>query len=216
MVKVEKEFCFSFVYTPKKPSCLRADGTCDYDKYQALLTAAKQGDNDAQVKIFEQHQGIWKNIIKEYKDKFETTFVDYEDLQQEAFYALMIALKQYDNTKYTKSFSEYYANVFIHHLIDIIKVQSKQVTLKCFTCSLDVRDEDGNLLYDIPDNTENDYFSDYYPQIKALLTEREFKIVILHYVDGVSLTAISDQLGVSYRTIKYEIRAIKDKLKTLI
>ena len=205
----------SFVWKPRKPSCLAADGSCDYAKYHVLLTGAKQGDSDAQMKIFEQHQGVWKKIIREYKDKFEKSFVDEEDLQQEAFYALMIALKQYDDTKYTKSFSDYYANVLVHHLIDIIKVQSKQVTLNCFMCSLDVRDEEGNLIYDIPDDCENDYFSNYYPQVRALLTEREFQVVITHYVDGIPLGTIAKELDLSYSYVRILNMSIKEKLKVL-
>jgi len=215
MVKVDKEVNFSFVYTPKKPSCLRADGTCDYDKLNVLIEQAKAGDENATMLVFEQYQGLWKKIITEFQSKFEEYFYDYDDLQQEAFLALLIALRKQAD-KNLVVFGEFYGNIFRNNLIELMRKEKKLVNAQCFTCSLDVRDEDGNLLYDIPDNTENDYFSDYYPKIKTLLTEREFKIAILHYVDGIPLTAISDQLGVSYRTIKYEIRAIKDKLKILI
>jgi len=214
MVKVEKEFCFSFVYTPKKPSCLRADGTCDYDKLNVLIEQAKAGDEKATMLVFEQYQGLWKKIITEFQSKFEEYFYDYDDLQQEAFCSFLEALQQFGDSE-PKNFKEFYAGLLRHDLLDCIKQQNKLVNAQCFTCSLDVRDEDGNLLYDMPDDTENDYFFDYYPQVKALLTEREFKIAILHYVDGITIKTISKELGVTSRTIDNIIKSIKSKLKVL-
>lgn len=210
----EKDECVAFVYTPKKPSCLRADGTCDYVKLNALIEHAKAGDEKAKMLVFEQYQGLWKKIITEFQSKFEEYFYDYEDLQQEAFCSFLEALQQFGDSE-PQNFKEFYAGLLRHDLLDCIKQQNKLVNANCYLCSLDIRDEEGNLIYDISVDNEHEYFTDYYPRVKSLLTEREFKITILHYVDGISLKELAKEFGISYGRIRNIITDIKSKLQQL-
>lgn len=204
----------SFVWKPRKPSCLAADGSCDYAKLNVLIEKAKAGDEKATMLVFEQYQGLWKKIIAEFKGKFEEYAYDYEDLQQEAFLALLVALGKHAE-KDLAVFAEFYGNILRNNLIETIRKGNKLINAKCFLCSIDARDEEGNLIYDIPVDCENDYFSNYYPQVRALLTEREFQVVITHYVDGIPLGTIAKEMGISYRTIKNIVRTTKEKLKVL-
>jgi len=214
MVKVEKEFCFSFVYTPKKPSCLRADGTCDYDKLNVLIEQAKAGDENATMLVFEQYQGLWKKIITEFQSKFEEYVYDYDDLQQEAFLALLVALTKFDVSN-EKGFGEYYANSFKANLLMKIRSVKKQVDGNVYLLSTNITDEDGYPIYDVSVNTDTDLSMEYYPQVKQLLTEREFDVAILRYVEDMSIKTISKELGVTSRYVDKIIKSIKSKLNSV-
>jgi len=82
-------------------------------------------------------------------------------------------------------------------------------------CSLQETYEDGSLKYDIPVDTENDFFTDYYPNISKLLNKRELQITIDYYVHGIPLKELAKKYNVSYGRIRNITTNIKSKLKVL-
>lgn len=214
MAKLNKkpEGCQSFVYRPSAPSCVKEDGGCDYAKLNALLAAAKGGDENAKMLVFEQYQGLWRKIISEFLSKFEEYGMDYEDLQQEAFLWFLVSLKKYKPTN-QKSFSDYYGCTFRSNLVERIRKEDKLVNAQYCLCSLDARDAEGKPLYEISAAEEDVYFADYYPNIRPLLSESEFKIAVAHFVDDLPLRVIAKQLGISYGYVRNIVIGIKGKLQ---
>ncbi len=197
----------SFVYVPKKPIGINPDGTWNYEIVAKLIAAAQKGDNNAQIKLFEQYQYMWKKEITGFVEDMLT----YEDAQQEAFYILMKCLITYQNRE-RAYFLNYYMTALHTHLMEI-SGNEKALKERCFF-SLDEEDENGNQLHSLQDYGSKDITD--FSNIKALLTDMEYKIIIAHYYYDIGLKDIAKHYNLSYQYIRLlNSHAIK-KLEILI
>ncbi len=130
-----------------------------------------------------------------------------------------------------ENFKQYFVTNFRNKILDLLKNIEKQVVghknakdretadaISKFSyslCSLNEQYEDGELKYDIQDNTENDYFTGYYPNIAKLLNQRELQIVVDYYERGIPLKEIAKKNNISYGRIRNILTGIKNKLKVL-
>jgi len=156
--------------------------------------------------------------------------MDFEDLQQEAFCCYLKTVKGFGDSN-PENFKEYFITNFKNRIINILKNVEKQVVghrnakdkettdaIRKFSysvCSIQETNQDGSLKYDIPVDTESDFFTDYYPNVSKLLNKRELQIVIDYYVNGVPLKELAKRLGISYGRIRNITTNIKSKLKIL-
>ena len=199
----------SFVYVPKKPIARNEqDGTYDARVVNELVVKAKAGDNEAQMLLFEQFQYLWKKEITSFVDDMLT----YEDAQQEAFYALMISLRGFSDPD-VGHFTNYFISSLHNHLIGLTgKVKADRDML---AYSLDERDEEGNLIHDLPDTSIQECIPDF-KNIRKVLTEKEYRIVIAHYYLGYSLPKIAKHYGFTYDYMRKVTKLIRRKLKVLL
>jgi len=69
--------------------------------------------------------------------------------------------------------------------------------------------------YDIPADTENDYFADYYPNISKLLSKRDLEIAIDYYLHGIPLKEIAKKYNLDYGYVRVLLSRAKIKLQIL-
>jgi len=215
--KIREEKPESFVLRLHQPSCIKKDKSFDVEKLKSLIQAAQKNDENTKMLIFEQYQGLWKNIIADFRSSFEPAVYDFEDLQQEAMVALLIALKNY-NQDIENTFSVYFGNVFRNHLNDILRIKMQLVegNLKAEQlCSLDTPGPDRETYYQIGIDPETIFFSETYPRIQALLTPKEFFVALYHYQYGYSIKTVAQALKISTRAVDKIIAKIKDKLSAV-
>ena len=198
----------SFVYVPKKPIARnKQDGTYDASVVNELVIRAKAGDNEAQMLLFEQFQYKWKKEITSFVDEMLT----YEDAQQEAFYALMISLRGFSDPD-VGHFTNYFMSSLHNHLIGLTgKVKADREML---AYSLDERDEEGNLIHDLPER-ETEIIPEF-PRVKALLTDLEYRFIITRYYFDFSMLQVSRYLGYSYDYVREVNSRAVNKLKVLL
>jgi len=219
----------SFVWKPRKPSCLKKDGTRDYEKLVALIRKAQSWDQEALMRVFEQYSGVWYSMCQQSDEIMYRLCMDFEDLQQEAFCCYLTSMKSFGDSS-PENFKEYFITNFRNRIINILKNIEKQVvghteirhkgsnSKKQFSysvCSLQETNQDGSLKYDIPVETDSDYFTDYYPNVSKLLNKRELQITIDYYVYGIPLKDIAIEYGISYNRIMKISANIKKKLEIL-
>ena len=197
----------SFVYVPKKPIALNPDGSWNTEKVCELVVKAKAGDEQAIMQLFEQYQNLWKKEIT----SFVEDMLGYEDAQQEAFYILMRSLKFYDNPS-PRAFTNYFVTTLHIKLMEITgraKDERKQ-----WLFSLDEVDDEGNLIHNLPD-IQDEVIPDY-SNIRRVLTDFEYKVVIAHYVWEVSFKDIAEHFKLTHQYIRLVNMSIKKKLKVLL
>jgi len=220
----------SFVWKPRKPSCLKKDGTRDYEKLNALIKLAQEWNHEALMRVFEQYSGSWQSMCQQSDEIMYRLCMDFEDLQQEAFCCYLKTVKGFGDSK-PENFKEYFITNFKNRIINILKNVEKQVVghrnakdkettdaIRKFSysvCSIQETNQDGSLKYDIPVDTENDFFIDYYPNVSKLLSKRELQIVIDYYVHGIPLKELAKTYNIDYGYIRIMLVRIKNKLKGL-
>jgi len=219
----------SFVWKPRKPSCLNKDGTRDYEKLNALIKLAQEWDQEALMLVFEQYSGTWMSMCQQSDEIMYRLAMDYEDFQQEAFCCFLNTVKELHEDQ-PENLKKFFITNFKNRIMNILTNIEKQVLghtdihikdtqkVKQFTysvCSLLETNEDGSMKYDIQDNsTEQDYFIDYYPNISKLLSKRDLEIAIDYYLYGIPLKEIAKELGISYGRIRNITNNIKSKLSS--
>lgn len=197
----------SFVYVPKKPIAINPDGSWNTQKVCELVVKAKAGDEQAIMQLFEQYQYLWKKEIT----GFVEDMLGYEDAQQEAFYIFMISLKSFDNID-KGAFTGYYQMSLRNHLA--LLTGKERDEKKQWLFSLDARDDEGNLLHDIADVPCSEMLN--YRNIKKLLTDLEYKVLVAHYVYGISYKVIAKHYGLTIKYLWNLSSSLKKKLKVLL
>ena len=173
-----------------------------------LVIRAKAGDNEAQMLLFEQFQYKWKKIISKFVDDMLT----HEDAQQEAFYIMMRSLKLCQQSD-AQGFTNYYQTALRTYLTELAGKEKDRRKKTVF--SFDERDEEGNLIYDLPDTSVQEFIPDF-KNIERILNKREYGIVIAHYYFGIPLQRIARHYKISYKHIRVRISEIRKKLKVLL
>ena len=198
----------SFVYVPKKPIAINPDGSWNTQKVCELVVKAKAGDEQAIMQLFEQYQYLWKATI----NGFTKAMIEYEDAQQDVFVTFMEALNSFHEDN-PDAFSGYLKSALDYSLTK--KTVEEYVYKKHILFSLDERDENGNLMHDLPDTSVQEYIPDF-KNIRKMLNKREYGIVIAHYYFGIPLQRIARHYKISYKHIRVRISEIRKKLKVLL
>ena len=195
----------SFVYVPKKPIAINPDGSWNTQKVCELVVKAKAGDEQAIMQLFEQYQYLWKATVKAMiKDGIE-----YEDAQQDVFVTLMEALQNFNNSP--EVFSGYYEAALG---ITLIKKTVQESKHRKNVCSLDERDENGNLKHEVS-ITEIEGMTDL-GNVRRLLTDIEFKVVVAHYLWDVDFKTIAEHFDLTPQYMRLLNMWAKEKLKVLL
>lgn len=199
----------SFVYLPKKPIALDANNKWDVAMVNELVIRAKAGDNEAQMLLFEQYQYLWKSMFGKFVEDMSTK----DDAIQDAFVVMMDTLAELKESN-AATFTVYYAKKLKSC---VRKAGLEKDRRNSIAFSFDERDENGNLIHDLPDKLQRDFEDlDGLDNVKKLLTEFEFEVCILFYVWGISLKKIAKHYSFSYDYLKEVSGNIKRKLKVLL
>ena len=181
-----------------------------YKEFNNLLLKARQGDENSKEEILNRLQGLIVKSIKRYYNKID----EYEDLIQEGNLVVLQAIDTFDETKgvyflgYVKSLLKYaYLNKYKirHHISLNTKLADKDCELIDLLESDDVvplekiiKFEEHTIIYDA----------------LSILTDRQRQVVLLFYMEGLSIGDIAKRLNISYRTvINTKVRALEKMRK---
>lgn len=184
-----------------------------YKEIDELLVRAKSGERKAKSIILEKYKPLILSQMKKYY--FDANEVD--DLISEGYEVILKGIDKFDSGR-NVYFSGYLKTILRYHYLDRLKA-------KKYTSSLDknMGDSGDISLLDLLEadvDLENEYI------VKELneqliekiekLSKRQKEVIILYYLEELSISDISKQLGVTYRTIiNTKVNAI-EKLKKLI
>ncbi|MEG0664204.1 MAG: sigma-70 family RNA polymerase sigma factor, partial [Clostridia bacterium] len=163
----------------------------------------------------------YAKIIKLHTNPYKFSSFDIEDLWQEGWLGFLSAVNRFDDEKNTmfKSF----ASVCIKNRIlsAVKKIVSQKDNIK--TMSLSSQTEQSTLeksIMPVKENPESVFFDkDYeghlFSIIKTVLTEKEYKIIIL-FLSGFSYDEIAKKLGVNVKSIDNSLQKIRKKIKSVV
>ncbi len=181
-----------------------------YSELNGLLIRAKEGDRNSKEEIVNRLQGLIIKSIQRYYNKMD----EYEDLIQEGNLVILEAIDDYDSSRgvyflgYVKSLLKYaYLNKYKirHHISLNTKLADKDCELIDLLESDDVvplekiiKFEEHTIIYDA----------------LSILTDRQRQIVVLFYMEELSIGDIAKRLNISYRTvINTKVRALEKMRK---
>ncbi|MGO1469955.1 MAG: sigma-70 family RNA polymerase sigma factor [Tissierella sp.] len=181
-----------------------------YEEWKELLKKAKQGEKDIKEEILNRLRPLIISSIKRYYNRRE----DYEELIQEGDLCILECIENFDIEK--KVYFLGYVKLQLRYLY-----LNKHKEKEHFSLNIMVGDEKGEeFINTIPsDDTAGPEdmikVETHYKLQNALkrLTARQKKIVLAFYMKRKSITAISKDLGVSYRTIVNTKTKAIEKLK---
>ncbi|WP_077369550.1 sigma-70 family RNA polymerase sigma factor [Anaerosalibacter sp. Marseille-P3206] len=167
-----------------------------YKEIDDLRILSKNGDNLAKQNLLQKLNPLIISSIKRYYNNYS----QYEDLIQEGYEEILKCIVDYDENRGV-------------NFLGYIKVKLKFLYLnkhkekKTFSLN-ETLGEDGVELIELLEGEENP-LEDYLMKesneslIDALskLTERQREVLILFYIDELSIGEISKKLGISYRTV---------------
>jgi len=167
-----------------------------YKEIENLRILSKNGDNSAKQSLLLKLNPLIISSIRRYYNNYS----QYEDLMQEGYEEILKCIVDYDENRGV-------------NFLGYVKVQLKFLYLNKHkekkTFSLNEKlGEDGVELIDLLEGEENpleEYLTNESKEtlIDALskLTERQREVLILFYIDELSIGEISKKLGISYRTV---------------
>jgi RNA polymerase sigma factor (sigma-70 family) len=166
--------------------------------------------------IFKEHSD-WLKMAASYwlrklNNEWGIDFFDYDDLSQIASVGMFKAIKAYKPDKGTK------LRTWVHtHINNEILSEIRKYNKSIKTITLIINNEnDDEYTFDVPfeeagfNNVENNIIVE---NIKSILTEREFKILWMHTVEGMSQTQIAPIIGVQQPQIYRILNNIRRKVK---
>jgi RNA polymerase sporulation-specific sigma factor len=168
-------------------------------------------------KVFKEHSewpemaaGYWfKKLTKEWG----IDFFDYDDLLQIASVGMFKAIKTYSSEKGTK------LRTWVHtHINNEVLTEVRKYNKSIKTIALIItNNDDEEYSFDVPfeelgfESVENNIIID---NIKKILTEREFKVLWMYTVDGMSQTQIAPVIGVQQPQVYRILNNIRRKVKS--
>lgn len=167
-----------------------------YKEIENLRILSKNGDKLAKQNLLQKLNPLIISSIKRYYNNYS----QYEDLVQEAYEEILKCVANYDENRGV-------------NFLGYVKVQLKFLYLnkhkERFTFSLnETLGEDGVELIDLLEGEENpleEYLmkesKEALIDVLSKLTERQSEVLLLFYVDELSIGEISKKLGISYRTV---------------
>lgn len=171
-----------------------------YEEFDDNLQLALTGDEDAKQRILDNLKPLIKSSIRRYCPIYE----EYEDLYSDGIIVVLECLETFDRKrsflKYVKSYLKYFYFETFRYLK---KYQSVDIS-KSRDCEDDL---DGDFLSQISDDyiLEDEFIKKENLEILTtaigLLTDRQREILSLYYFQNLSLSEISEYLGISRWTV---------------
>lgn len=183
-----------------------------YKEIDELLIKAKSGERSAKQTILEKYKPLILAQMKKYY--FDANELD--DLISEGYEVILKGIDEFDSGR-NVYFSGYLKTILRYHYLDRLKAKKYTSSLDknidgCDISLLDLLRSDVDL--------ENEYivkeFNEQLIEQIEKLSKRQKEVIILFYLEEMTIGAISKQLGVTYRTIINTKVAAIEKLKKLI
>lgn len=180
-----------------------------YKEINNLLDGSQKGDIEAKEKLLMNLKPLILSSIRKYYNRVEL----YDDLIQEGYEVILLAIDDYDQEKGVY-FLGYAKTLLKYHYLD--KYKEKQ-----YSSINKVVDEKGREIIDLIPGDEGDLLEslidrEYARELSEslnCLTSRQRQIVLEFYVNRLSISKIADKLDISYRTVVNTKTRALNKLK---
>lgn len=177
---------------------------------EELVLAVQSGDNSA----FEELYKKYKPIILSVARKFFLCGGETEDLVQEGMYGLYSAVIKFKSGK--NGFSAFASACIHNRIIDVIKKNNgaKYSALNNFLPIFEIG-EFG--YYESPEDKMigEEAKSEFLDKMKDVLSPLELKAIQM-YIDGMSMSEISQSLGKNIKSVDNAINRAKNKLQSML
>lgn len=182
-----------------------------YKEIDYLLTQSRNGDRSAKENLVLKLKPLIISSIRRYYNKIHL----YDELIQEGYEVILKCIRKYDESKDTY-FLGYVKTMLMYHYLDKHKKNYITVSIN------EPIGDDIEIIDTIADDysLEDSIIMD--ESLKGLrdsilnLTNRQRVVILLYYIEGLSLKEICKRLNVSYRTVVntkvYAIKKIKENL----
>jgi len=184
-----------------------------YIEIDNLVKKAKAGEKQAKMKLLKSYKPLILTQIKKYY--FEKQEMD--DLISEGYEVILRGIDKFDFTKGVY-FSGYINTILRYHYLDKLKYKKYVVSL-----DKNIGSSDGSISLIDTLKSKIDIEKEYlYKELnKELfrniekLTIRQKQIIVMFYLEKININDISNNLGISYRTVVNTKKNALEKLKKL-
>lgn len=177
---------------------------------EKLIELIKSGNEDA----FYQLTLRYLSLIRSKASMYKVEAVDFDDLVQEGFLALLQGAKNYKSNVGT-SFKTYVSTCISNRFITILKLSNRKKDIpKDLIVSLDNSEmSESNLSYDpVQTFIDDEDYKNYIEHVKAVLSPLEYKVLNC-YLAGNSYEEIADILNLPSKAVDNALQRTRKKLK---
>lgn len=180
-----------------------------FDNLEALVTAAQKGSQEAQLELLKRFDPLFKKYAWLLQD---------EDALQELTLEFLIMIRNWDLTKMSHcqdgSMVYYISRSIRNQYIALskgCKLQLRSTALSSFT---DAAVHEMEYEYRTSDCYDQLFLDD----IKQYLNDREYEIIVLHYIAGLSIAELAAKFGTSRQAINQcknrGLAKLKEKMRS--
>lgn len=194
----------------------KTQATASYRKDDAMITAFKEGDQNAFQELVQKYeQRVYNHCMRMVNDEVESY-----DLTQEVF---LKVFRKIQNYQHTYSFYTWLYRITVNCCIDYLRRKKRMVNSISLSHNYGETGSEPGREQDIPDNTfvpdthaENAELSEVLKGAIGQLSEKLRAIVVLKEIEGFSYEEIAEVLGCSRGTVKSRLFRAREKLKELL
>ncbi|NLW39971.1 MAG: sigma-70 family RNA polymerase sigma factor [Tissierellia bacterium] len=180
-----------------------------YKEIEKLLVLSKEGDVEAKERLLNKLTPLIISSIRRYYNKKD----QYDDLMQDAYETILLAIEEYDPQKGVK---------FLGYVKAMLKYRLLEKHRERDFLSLNSPMEEGEFI-DMLEDPESPMDIALEREERKLLLQalkalapRQREVIIAFYIDGLSIQQIADKLGLSYRTVVNSKTQGLKKLKNIM
>lgn len=158
-----------------------------------LIKKAQKHDTDAFIQLIEENKTALYKVAKSYLKNEE----DIADVMQDT---VLSAFEHIDELRAVSFFKTWLTRILINHCNDIIRKQSRMVSME------EAEEPVGSLV-------ESDY--EFYDLLREL-PERDRTVFLLYYGEGFNTREISEMMGWNENTVKSRLQRGRKKLEQAV
>lgn len=186
---------------------------------EELFVIAYAGNEAALVKLYNSIKRLWYRLCQKMHDGSRTSqFEDWTSICTEEFF---LKWKLYDPIKYGTKFSTFIVTVVHNRLINEIRhIQSSASAAMYNPIRLDGDEEKEKMdvafhMYD------SSYFAEYLVEefteyVRKKTSPRTYAVMLLKHIDGLGLSDIANELGVSRCAVSNHLRLLRGIVKDIV
>lgn len=184
-----------------------------YKKINDLYKRACSGDEFAKGELVE----VFKPLIISSIKKYYFNGREFEDSLQEGYEVILKGIDKFDQSRGVK-FPGYIQTILRFHYLEKLKKQHNILSLdhpigeKENMTLLDTLEDPVDIEEDYIEKERRSWVYDSF----SILTDRQRQVIVLFYIDNLSIKEIADTLGITYRTVvNTKVKAI-EKLRKIL
>ena len=180
---------------------------------EELVERAKGGEQRATEQLLSRHRNLVRGIAR----RFFLIGGETDDLVQEGMIGLYEAVMEYERGKTSGSFKSFAYLCVRRRIVDVVKSGASKKNAPFAggeAPPIDEWESSGPSPEDIM--IFNDDTSKFYKEMGRVLSDFEFKIVVMYYMEGFTYAEICQTLGKSAKSVDNALQRSKKKLLAML